>query len=83
MGVPFRALCTKGTGPSAPYEQRCPTPQPAFNVQSRRDDLKVAQDVSPGYPHRNGVVPLGTAETGENRSAVPTGLVFSLNPTQD
>jgi hypothetical protein len=29
-------------------EQGCRAPQPASDIQSRRDDLKVAQDVSPG-----------------------------------
>jgi len=33
-------------------------------VQSRRDDLKVAQDVSPGNTLSNSASPVGTAEEG-------------------
>ena len=34
-----------------------------LDIQSRRDDLKVAQDVSPGYPNASESSPVGTAES--------------------
>jgi hypothetical protein len=34
-----------------------------FNRQSRRDDLNLAQDVSPGYPDASENSPVGTAES--------------------
>jgi hypothetical protein len=34
-----------------------------FNRQSRRDDLNLAQDVSPGYPDASENSPVGTAKS--------------------
>jgi len=44
-----------------PIDTGGPAPQRAFIVQSRRDDLKVAQDLNPGYPAHVRTVPRGTA----------------------
>ena len=48
-----------------------------LDTQSRRDDLKVAQDVSPGLALEEKGSPGGTAESIPS-SAVPTGLAELL-----
>ena len=54
----------------------------ALDVQSRRDDLKVVQDASPGSQSTWILSPVGTTEIPK-RSAVPTGLLSDTLNTQD
>ena len=67
-------------GHAAPNEQPVLALQLASNVQSRRDDLKIAQDVSPGYSSTRENSPVGTAECVLRVSAVPAGTTQPCKP---